>query len=169
MSDYRIRLLDRADEPVFRPVRLDALRLHPTAFARSYEEELQSTPDDLVQRLLEPPSHMFGGFTQAGALAGFAALRLQTGIKTRHRGLLYAVYVDAAHRRSGLARDLIEAVIACARDARVRVLYLTVTVGNDRARKLYAGLGFRSYGIEPRGLCVDGVLHDEELMALDLD
>jgi ribosomal protein S18 acetylase RimI-like enzyme len=169
MTGCRIRLLDRLDEPAFRPVRLAALRLHPTAFGRSYEEEVQVTPDDLAQRLLEPPSHMFGGFTEAGTLVGFAGLRLQLGIKSRHKGLLFAVYVDAAHRRSNLARSLVEAALACARDAQLRMVHLTVTLGNDGARKLYAALGFRTYGIEPRGLCVDGVFHDEELMALELD
>ena len=56
-----------------------------------------------------------------------------------------------------------------ARDARLSVVYLTVTLGNDAARRLYAELGFRTYGIERRGLRVDGVFHDEELMTLDLD
>jgi ribosomal protein S18 acetylase RimI-like enzyme len=169
MTGYRIRLLDRSDEPVFRPVRLDALRLNPTAFGRSYEEEVRSTPDDLCRRLLEHPSYMFGGFASAGELVGVVGLRLETGIKSRHKGLVFTVYVDAAHRRAGLARALVEAAIAHARDAGLRVLHLTVTIGNDGARKLYRELGFRTYGVEPRGLCLDGVFFDEELMALDLD
>jgi ribosomal protein S18 acetylase RimI-like enzyme len=169
MIGYRIRLLDRSDEPVFRPMRLDALRLHPTSFGRAYAEEVQATPDDLIQRLLERPSYIFGGFTQAGVLVGFSGLRLQGGIKSRHNGLLFAVYVDAAHRRAGLARALAETAIAQARDAQLRVVHLTVTVGNDGARTLYRALGFRTYGVVPRALCVDGVFHDEELMALDLD
>jgi ribosomal protein S18 acetylase RimI-like enzyme len=112
---------------------------------------------------------MFGGFTPAGELVGVTGLRLDPGIKSRHNGLLFTVYVDAAHRRSGLARALAEAAIARARDEHLRVVHLTVTVGNDGARKLYAELGFRTYGIALRALCVDGVFHDEELMALDLD
>jgi ribosomal protein S18 acetylase RimI-like enzyme len=112
---------------------------------------------------------MFGGFTDAGELVGTSALRLETGVKSRHKGSVFAVYVDAAHRGSGLARALVETAIGRARDARLRVLHLTVTIGNDAARRLYAGLGFQTYGIERRGLCVDGVFHDEELMALDLE
>lgn len=169
MTGYRIRLLDRADEPAFRRVRLDALRLHPSAFGRSYEDEAMTTPDVLAGRMLEPPMFMFGGFAVGGDLVGTAALRLEQGLKTRHKGLLLAVYVDAAHRHTGLARTLVETAIAHARDSQVRVLLLTVTLGNDGARRLYAALGFRTYGIEPRGLCVDGVFHDKELMVLDLD
>ncbi len=169
MTGYVIRLLTRADEPVFRRVRLDALRLHPTAFGASYEAEVRTTPAALGARLLEPPSYMFGGFAADGVLVGTTALRLQESAKQRHKGSVFAVYVDAAHRGTGLARALVEAAIARARDARLSVVHLTVTLGNDAARRLYAELGFRTYGIERRGLCVDGVFHDEELMALDLD
>jgi L-amino acid N-acyltransferase YncA len=82
---------------------------------------------------------------------------------------VFAVYVDAAHRGTGLARALVEVTIARARAAGLCVVHLTVTLGNAAAGKLYADLGFRTYGIERRGLCVDGVFHDEALMALDLD
>ena len=48
----------------------------------------------------------------------------------------------------------------------VRQLQLSVTAGNPRA--LYESLGFAEYGMEPEGLCVNGVLHDERLMTLRL-
>jgi ribosomal protein S18 acetylase RimI-like enzyme len=169
MTGYEVRLLSRADEPAFRRVRLDALRLHPTAFGANYADEVRVTPSALAARLLEPPSYMFGGFAADGMLVGTTALRLQESAKSRHKGSVFAVYVDAAHRGSGLARALLEAAIARACDARLSVLHLTVTLGNDAARRLYVELGFRPYGIERRGLRVDGVFLDEELMALDLD
>lgn len=169
MTGYAIRVLTRSDEPAFRGVRLDALRLHPTAFGATHESDARTPPDELASRLLDPPSYMFGGFTTDGALVGTTALRLQTSIKTRHKGSVFAVYVDAAHRGTGLARALLEAAIERARDEHLKVVHLTVTVGNDAARRLYTGLGFHPYGIERRGLCVDGVFLDEELMALDLD
>jgi ribosomal protein S18 acetylase RimI-like enzyme len=169
MTGYVIRLLTRADEPAFRRVRLDALRLHPTAFGANYEDEVRTTPAALAARLLEPPSYMFGGFAADGGLVATTALRLQVSAKQRHKGSVFAVYVDAAHRGTGLARALVEAAIARARDARLSVVHLTVTLGNDAAHRLYSELGFRTYGIERRGLRVDGVFLDEELMALDLD
>ena len=48
----------------------------------------------------------------------------------------------------------------------VRQLQLSVTAGNPRAR--CTSLGFAEYGVEPEGLCVNGVLHDERLMTLRL-
>ena len=169
MIGYYVRLLGRSDEPAFRRVRLDALRLYPEAFGVTYEEDAATTPDELACRLLGPPASMFGGFTAAGELVGTTALMPQGRVKARHKGSLYAVYVDAAHRRSGLARALVETAIVQARSARLSVVQLTVTLGNEAARRLYAELGFRTYGIERRGLCVDGVFHDVEQMALDLE
>ncbi len=165
---HRIRRLDGNDVHVLRPVRLDALRLHPEAYGSSYEEESQVPLDDLAGRLLLRPATMFGGFA-GDTLVGITGLRAQTRIKSRHRAHLFSVYVDAAHRRTGLGRALVETAITHARDAGVRLLQLTVTVGNDPARRTYVGLGFRTYGIEQRALLVNGVFYDEEHMALDLD
>ena len=75
----------------------------------------------------------------------------------------------APHRRTGLAQQLVEAVIAGAREAGAVVLQLSVTVGNAPAQRLYRRMGFTVYGVERRSLKVSGRFHDEELMALDLD
>ena len=112
---------------------------------------------------------MFGSFTENDELVGIAGLRLATPDKTSHKATLFAVYVEAAHRGTGLARTLAEAAIAQARSLERRVVQLTVTEGNDTARRFYESLGFQRYGVEHRALCVDGVLLDRELMALDLD
>lgn len=167
-AGYRIRRLESSDVEILRPVRLDALRLHPTAFHAAYEEEAQASLDEIAQRLLLPPATIFGGFA-GDSLVGATGLLGQPRIKLRHRADVFFVYVDAAHRHSGLGRTLVETAIAHARDAGVLVLRLAVTVGNDSARRLYAALGFRSYAIVKRAMQVDGVFYDEEHMALDLD
>jgi ribosomal protein S18 acetylase RimI-like enzyme len=79
------------------------------------------------------------------------------------------MYVASAHRRTGVAQQLVEAVIAGAREAGAVVLQLSVTVGNVAAQHLYRRMGFTIYGIERRALNVSGRFHDEELMAIDLD
>jgi ribosomal protein S18 acetylase RimI-like enzyme len=163
-----IRLLTPFDEPALRRVRRDALLLHPTAFGQTVEELADTAPAALIERMLTPPNFTFGGFTQDGSLVGIVGLRLETRARLRHRGTIVSVYVTAAQRGTGLARSLMEAALAHARDAGARMVELTVTVGNP-ARQLYADLGFRTYGIEPRGYCVDGVFRDKDLMVLDLD
>ncbi len=162
-----IRRLGPADVDAYRVVRFDALRLHPEAFSSSYEEE-SAYPVYEHARFLSPPGAVFGAFA-GDRLVGIAGLYALQRLKQKHKGNIVGVYVDAAHRQAGLARGLLQAVIAEARRANLRLVQLTVTVGNDGARRLYASLGFKSFGIERRALLVNGVFHDEEFMALDLD
>ena len=154
-TPWTIRQLTTADLPAFRPLRLDALRLHPRAYGASYQEEVNDTLDDYAARWPAPPGAMLGGFV-ADRLVGFAGLQVPARIKQRHKGFIYTVYVEQAFRGQGLARALVEAAIAVARDAGLRFVWLTVAVGNDGARRIYDRMGFRTFGIEPRAL-VDSI------------
>ncbi len=58
------------------------------------------------------------------------------------RGWVSAVGVAPAHRRQGAARRVMEALIANAREAGLRVLTLEVIDTNTAARALYRSLGF---------------------------
>ena len=165
---YQIRALGVADADAFRRVRLDALRLHPDAFGSAYEDEALLDRAQFAERLAAPGFTRFGGFAD-GDLVGLVGLQMRTGAKERHKARLFSMYVDAAHRGSGLAQQLIEAVIAGAREAEALVLQLSVAAGNAPAQRLYRRMGFTVYGVERRSLKVGGRFHDEELMALDLD
>jgi RimJ/RimL family protein N-acetyltransferase len=164
-----IRRLVAGDADAFRRVRLDALRLHPEAFGSAYEDEAALDRTQFVERLSASGFTRFGAFDEEGRLVGLAGLRMDPGAKQRHKAHLFSMYVDASHRGSGLARQLVETVITAARGAGAVVLHLTVTVGNVPAQRLYRRLGFTTYGTERRSLRVGGRFHDEELMALDLD
>jgi hypothetical protein len=48
------------------------------------------------------------------------------------------------------------------------LIQLSVVVGNEQARRLYARLGFVEYGIEKNSLKFRGSYFDEILMAKDL-
>jgi ribosomal-protein-alanine N-acetyltransferase len=63
---------------------------------------------------------------------------------------LLTIAVQPAHRRKGLARRLLAAVIDHARNAGARTLFLEVGVDNPAARSLYEAQGFRVVG-ERRG------------------
>jgi RimJ/RimL family protein N-acetyltransferase len=163
-----VRALGATDAEEYRRVRLDALRLHPEAFGASYEEEAQLNHHQIVERLAAPGFTRFGAFAD-GRLIGLAGLQIRPGAKERHKAHLFSMYVDATHRRRGLAQRLVEAVISGARERGALVLHLSVTVGNVAAHRLYHRMGFTVYGVERRSLKVGDRFHDEELMALDLD
>jgi ribosomal protein S18 acetylase RimI-like enzyme len=90
-------------------------------------------------------------------------------LKTRHRANVFGVYTAPEARGQGVARGLMQAVLAEVRTWEgVALLHLSVTVGNDPARRLYRSFGFMTVGVEPAYLQVDGKLLDEEQMVLFL-
>lgn len=169
MTHWRIRRLNHSDSAEFRRLRLEALRLHPEAFAASYEEAAQLDPEELARRFLSPPSCVFGGFADSGALVGIVALMGSTLPKLRHKASLVSVYVAAHQRNTGLGRALLVAAITYARETGLSIVQLHVTAGNEAAYHLYEDLGFRLFGVEPRSLCVNDVFYDTHMMVLDLD
>jgi len=166
---FEIRALTAADAEEYRRVRLESLRLHPEAFGASFEETAALDRAQIVERLSTPGLTRFGAFDEHGSLVGHVGLQIRSGAKERHKAALFSMYVDAAYRGTGLAQQLVEAVVAGARGAGAVVLHLSVAVGNAPAQRLYRRNGFTVYGIERRSLKVGGRFHDEELMALDLD
>lgn len=167
-----IRALTEADAGAFREVRLRALRDHPEAFGSSFAEELAHPPGEAAQRFRAAwiaGGVMFGAFAD-GRLVGVTGLAREPRTKRRHRAGIRSVYVEPEARRRGVATALLAEVIRQARAwGDVEVLELSVTVDNDAARRLYAGFGFRTYGIERWALKVGGRYVDEALMALRLD
>jgi ribosomal protein S18 acetylase RimI-like enzyme len=161
---WQIRPLEQADSREYRARRLEALRAHPEAFGKAFEEELAEAASPPVP---DPPGITLGGFID-GRLAGSATMIVSPRIKQRHKGHVVAVYVTPECRRMGLARVLLDALIGHARACGLITLTLAVTAGNDAARRLYLGAGFRPYGVEPSSLRVGDALLDEELMVLAL-
>lgn len=169
MSDWIIRPFAASELPVYRAARLTALRDHPEAYSSSWEEETEQEDAIFLSRIQpEPPSVTLGAF-QGETLGWMAGLVVPQRLKTRHIGTIVAVYVDPSHRRYGLGRAVIEALIDTARIAGLLTVNLTVSVGNEGARRLYVGLGFQPYGLVRRALRVGDRFVDEEHMALDLD
>ncbi len=166
LTTATIRPLTAEDAPAYRSLRLSALAETPEAFGASHDEEAAQLLAWFAARITpQPPSRIYGAF-QEDALIGMAGFLAYGGEKKRHIGLLWGVYVAPAGRGSGIATALVAAVIAHARE-HVRMLHADVGVDNHPAQRLYEGLGFRSYGIQPKALCIDGVFHDETMLALD--
>jgi ribosomal protein S18 acetylase RimI-like enzyme len=77
------------------------------------------------------------------------------------------VYVTPEYRRRGVARALMESLIARARrDPSLEQILLAVTTANDAASGLYRSLGFTTYGTEPRARRIGSTYIDERMMIL---
>lgn len=102
-------------------------------------------------------------------MIGVGGLAWSDGAKTRHKALLYGMYLKAAHRGSGAADEIMKRLIDEAR-AKVEIVTLTVVSSNLRALRFYERWGFRAYGVEERSVKNgDGDYLDETLMARRLN
>ena len=102
-------------------------------------------------RIVDPSglTWVWGAF--AGAeLVGTVAVEYTAKTKTRHKGLIVAMFVHENFRGQGLARKLMRAAIehGMARQG-LRVLQLEVTQGNAPAEQLDQSLGFEPLGVDP--------------------
>lgn len=156
-----VRELHASDADIYRDIRLEALRLHPEAFASSHEAEAAEPLDRFRDRLAR--GGRFGGFVDE-RLVGVAGFFGHETAWHRHRGVLVGMYVREPERGAGLADAIVNALIDHAR-ARVELLQLSVATTNGRAIRFYERMGFRTYATEPRALKVDGRYIDEFLMA----
>jgi GNAT superfamily N-acetyltransferase len=131
------------DEPILREVRLQALSDAPNAFGSTYEREIARTISDW-QRWMSP-GVAFILYVPAGARGMVAGLRDETDPAVVH---LMAMWVHPTIRGSGGAAELVAAVVAWAQSEGAKMVRLKVIQGNDRARRFYERMGFRTTGRE---------------------
>ena len=159
-----IRRLTSADVVAYRDLRLAALKDSPEAFGSTLERESTQPLAWFRDRLSS--TQVFGAF-RTSELLGIAGFARRESEKENHKGLLWGMYVRPDARNAGIGRQLIEAVMDYARH-HVELIQLSVVSDNERARGLYACLGFVEYGVEKNSLKQRGHYYDEILMALDL-
>jgi ribosomal protein S18 acetylase RimI-like enzyme len=164
-AQIQIRRLLPADAPLFKDIRLEALQQAPEAFGSTYEHERSQSLAQFEAVLAR--ADVFGAF-RGTDLLGMAGYRTQDGPKRAHKGFLWGMYVRAIARGTGVAKPLVEAVLAHARE-RVELVQLSVVAENETAQRLYRSCGFVAYGHEVHALKQGGRYYDEVLMAVALD
>lgn len=166
-----IRRFGVSDAEALWRLRMTALESDPWSFAESVEELQQTSVEEYERRIGSGGDGNFvvGAFEGDRAL-GMCGFYRETHLKRRHKGHLWGVFVAPAERGKRLGRALAERAVEMARTlADLKSIQLTVSINQDAARQLYRRLGFRVFGIEPRGLGIGGEFVDEEHMILELD
>ncbi|MFZ0817162.1 MAG: GNAT family N-acetyltransferase [Candidatus Sulfotelmatobacter sp.] len=166
-----IRILTANDASAYWKIRLEALECDPEAFGSSQEEHRALTDDEVAARISPDPSNKFvvGAFS-GERLLGTAGFFRDKGLKARHKGHIWGVYVTREARRQGVGGKMLRAVLErAARIDGVEQIMLSVVTGQDAAVSLYRSLGFKSYGCERRALKIGERYVDEENMVLYLN
>jgi ribosomal protein S18 acetylase RimI-like enzyme len=164
-----IRILTVDDAGEWLRLRLEALEGDPEAFGASFEEYQSLSLEDVKKRLWSSDDAFVTGAFEDGRLAGMAGFYREKGLKTRHKGYIWGVYITPAKRGIGIGRSMLQALLGRAAKVKgVEQILLTVATPQEAAVRLYRSLGFETFGREPRALRVGSKWIDEEYMILRL-
>ncbi len=167
-----IREIGLQDLDEFCRVRLQALMDFPRSFWETAHEFRAKTKEEHAKRLAEnvdaANKFILGAFI-GDELIGTVGFNREKGLKGRHRGMIWGMYVQSTQQGKGIGATLLERAIERARTMdEIEVLFLFVAPENAPARRLYTAVGFKTYGIEPYSMKFDGKYYDEEMMYLKL-
>jgi GNAT superfamily N-acetyltransferase len=166
-----VRLFTEQDAQALWDLRMLALETDPWSFVDSPEELRAISVEEFATRLRADHAENFivGAFEQ-GSAVGMVGCYQEVPLKRRHKAWIWGVFVNPSARGRGIGKSLMQAAIQRAKSIPcLEMLLLTVGVGQPVPRKLYESLGFRSFGIEPRGLKIGNESHDEENMVLEFN
>jgi GNAT superfamily N-acetyltransferase len=144
-----IRRLRPDEAGLFKDLRLRALEESPTSFADSLVEVAAQPPeywDKLTASVTRPDGQVMFVAEENGRAVGLVFGLFDRD--DRSLGHLGGMWVEPASRRRGVGRELTDAVIAWARERKLRALELWVTEGNGDAAHLYTSRGFAATGEE---------------------
>jgi GNAT superfamily N-acetyltransferase len=137
-----VRRLASTEWRTLREVRLRALRDAPYAFGSTYDAEIAR--DDKWWRVSAQALFWLVATNDRGEIVGLAAGRAVPDL--RYARQVISMWVAPEARGSGIAGQLVTALIDWARGDGASALVLDVAEGNHRARRFYERQGFAPTG-----------------------
>ena len=141
-----IERISHENLPLFKLVRLNALRESPSAFGSTYAREAAFTEAEWLVRLERWNGEKGIGFVamDGGVGCGIAGALLDLEDETRAQ--LVSMWTAPTHRRHGVGKLLVDAVVVWTKSREIRTLTLMVVCTNESAIHFYEQLGFAKTG-----------------------
>jgi GNAT superfamily N-acetyltransferase len=169
---FEVRSLTSKDAAGFQVLRLRSLRESPEAFGSSYDEEVSRPLTTVAERLeaaLTPNARVVFGAFADGTLIGAIGCVQESRVKSRHKAVIWGMYVTPEARGHGVGRALLDRVVAEARSwPNVERIVLSAVERANAARALYVSVGFKPYGREVDAFRQGGKSDTVEFFALEL-
>jgi acetyltransferase len=108
----------------------------------------------------------------SGNIVGSAQIAFETRPNGRHRAEVQKVLVLTAHRRTGIARQLMAEIETLAQSRQVRLLFLDTSEGKGGARLFYEAIGYSyvggipGYALDPDGSPAKNAIYYKELASV---
>jgi ribosomal protein S18 acetylase RimI-like enzyme len=163
-GDITIRIAVPDDSPTLLELRLEALSMHPEAFAADVDMTAAEGADVWAERIANYARRQSDAICIAecqNQIIGMAGVGLGHWPKTRHSGFIWGVYVTPDWRGMHIAEAILNECSGWAKDHGGVVVKLGVVTTNMSAIHCYTRCGFSVYGIEPKVIYHDGVYYDE--------
>jgi ribosomal protein S18 acetylase RimI-like enzyme len=163
-----IRLLTPDDVEAYWHLRLEMLVTEPEAFGSSPEAHRELSMEEVRTRISIVPENKFvaGAFSD-GRLVGAVGFVRMSGLKERHKGRIWGVYLKPQLRHRGIGRAMIAKVLEhAAKINGLEQIQLQVATAQAAAIAMYHSVGFISFACERRALKVGDRYIDEDYMVL---
>lgn len=168
MHHIRIQPLSVEEWEKYKRIRLDALKSNPTSFASTYEETLRYSDEVWQNRLnrkkQDDNSIMLFAFDEQ-KIIGLVGIYWRDRQMIKHIAEVHGVFVNPAYRRQGVAKLLMEKIIAkVKKHQQFAKLKLQVNTLNVSAIKLYQSVGFKIVGTLKKETKFDNTYFDDYVM-----
>lgn len=142
----QIKDCDRSHAAAIRDILNDAIDNSTAVW--DYEPRSPESMDGWFDRKTRNDAPVLGAFDENGTLLGFASYER---FRARWAAYKYTVenfvYIHSEHRRAGLGKQLLKALIERAKEQQLHVLVAVIAGDNTASKMLHHSLGFESCGV----------------------
>ena len=157
---YEIKKLSQLDWQKHKEIRLEALKNDPSAFGRSYVEELKKTNEEWQEQLIENNKLFYAVCLNNQFVSLGGAYKNDRG-----EWNIMAVYTKKEFRGQGCGMLLMEGILNELENRGIKKIFLKVNIEQLVAISLYKKVGFDIISTFKNQLLGDGKCHDEYEMA----